>query len=168
MFAILTNSGTGIPERGVVSPGRACDNESSILILIFRVYKFHFITFLWVVLGLMIPAEFLVADELDIVIHGLEEPALSNVRSRVEPFRITGNARLSRRRRGPAEQCAVIRPERRREGQKRAQADLRHATRDGALARVAVRSSELRFSSQAILLPGRIGDRPPPGTLRGG
>jgi len=47
----------------------------------------------------MIPAEFLLADELNIVIHGLEEPALSNVRNRVEPFRITGNARLSRRRR---------------------------------------------------------------------
>ena len=77
------------------------------------------------------------------------------------------------------------------------EADLRHATQDGALARadvekrsvgnaaaeandvvhlvdraeaaplglarVAVRGSELRFSRQAILLPGRTGDRPPPG-----
>jgi translocation and assembly module TamA len=63
------------------------------------VQKFLFIIFLGVVFGLIIPAELLLADELDIVIHGLEEPALSNVRSRVEPFRITGNARLSRRRR---------------------------------------------------------------------
>jgi translocation and assembly module TamA len=44
-------------------------------------------------------AEQLHADELQIVITGIQEPALANVRSRVEPFRITGNARLTRRRR---------------------------------------------------------------------
>jgi translocation and assembly module TamA len=38
------------------------------------------------------------ADELDIVIRGIQDPVLTNVQNRVKPFRITGNARLSNRR----------------------------------------------------------------------
>jgi translocation and assembly module TamA len=63
------------------------------------VRKSLFIILLTVFFGLLIPAELVIADELEIVIRGIEEPALSNVRKLVEPFRITGNSRLSRRRR---------------------------------------------------------------------
>jgi translocation and assembly module TamA len=38
-----------------------------------------------------------IADELQIVVQGVSGPMLENVRNRVEPFRITGNIRLSRR-----------------------------------------------------------------------
>jgi translocation and assembly module TamA len=37
------------------------------------------------------------ADELEIVISGIEGPVLENVSSRVRPFRIAGNTKLSRR-----------------------------------------------------------------------
>jgi translocation and assembly module TamA len=37
------------------------------------------------------------ADELDIVVRGVEGPVLENVRNRVQAFRIAGNAKLSRR-----------------------------------------------------------------------
>jgi len=55
---------------------------------------------------LLAPAEPLHADELNFLITGVDEPALSNVRRRVEPFRITGNARLTRRRREEMRQTA--------------------------------------------------------------
>jgi translocation and assembly module TamA len=38
------------------------------------------------------------ADDLEILISGVQEPILGNVRSRVEPFRLTGTSRLSERR----------------------------------------------------------------------
>ena len=45
--------------------------------------KSLFIILLTVFFGLLIPAELVIADELDIVIRGIEEPALSNVRKLV-------------------------------------------------------------------------------------
>jgi len=59
----------------------------------------RFIIILTFFFSLLIPEPGLRADELTIDIQGVEEPVLSNVRNRVEPFRLTGNARLSRRRR---------------------------------------------------------------------
>ena len=38
------------------------------------------------------------ADDLEILISGVQEPVLGNVRARVEPFRLTGTSRLSERR----------------------------------------------------------------------
>jgi translocation and assembly module TamA len=70
------------------------------------VLKPRFIIFLTVFFSLLIPEPGLRADELTIDIQGVEEPALSNVRNRVEPFRLTGNARLSRRRREELRQTA--------------------------------------------------------------
>jgi translocation and assembly module TamA len=70
------------------------------------VLKPRFIIFLTVFFSLLIPEPGLRADELTIDIQGVEEPALSNVRNRVEPFRLTGNARLSRRRREELRQAA--------------------------------------------------------------
>ena len=48
--------------------------------------------------GLVLPAAALRADELNVVIQGVQEPILGNVRALVEPFRLTGAGRLSRRR----------------------------------------------------------------------
>lgn len=59
-----------------------------------------------VLLSLLIAAQGLRADELTIEVVGVEEPVLSNVRNRVEPFRLIGNSRLSRRRREELRQTA--------------------------------------------------------------
>ena len=48
--------------------------------------------------GLWLPAASLRADELEVVIRGIEEPALRNVEALVAPFRLTGAGRLSQRR----------------------------------------------------------------------
>ncbi len=64
-----------------------------------RVLKSLAKTMLTLLIGLMIPVEYLAADQLDIVIEGVGEPVLSNVQNRVRPFRITGTTRLSARRR---------------------------------------------------------------------
>jgi len=48
--------------------------------------------------GLLLPAASLRADELEVVIRGIQEPVLDNVQALVEPFRLTGAGRLSRRR----------------------------------------------------------------------
>jgi len=68
--------------------------------------KSRFIIFLTLLCSLTIQVQGLQADELSIVIKGIEEPVLGNVRNRVEPFRLTGNARLSRRRREELRQTA--------------------------------------------------------------
>ena len=39
------------------------------------------------------------ADELEVVISGVEEPLLGNVRTLVEPMNLTGSGRLTARRR---------------------------------------------------------------------
>ncbi|NNK33367.1 MAG: BamA/TamA family outer membrane protein [Xanthomonadales bacterium] len=54
----------------------------------------RFLSIAIVLLLLALPAS---ADELRIVISGVEGPILENVRNRVEPFRLSGNVRLSRR-----------------------------------------------------------------------
>jgi translocation and assembly module TamA len=48
------------------------------------------------------------ADELNISIIGVKEPALTNIRIQVEPFRISGKSRLSRRRREEIRQSAEL------------------------------------------------------------
>ncbi|MEJ2385233.1 MAG: POTRA domain-containing protein [Xanthomonadales bacterium] len=48
--------------------------------------------------GLTVPVAGLRADDLEVVISGVREPVLGNVRTLVEPFRLTGAGRLSRRR----------------------------------------------------------------------
>jgi translocation and assembly module TamA len=70
------------------------------------VRKSRFIIFLTVLFSLLITVPGLHADELTIVIQGVEDPVLSNVRNRVEPFRLAGNARLSRQRREESRQAA--------------------------------------------------------------
>ena len=55
------------------------------------------IRFLSSAIGLLVLALPVAADELRIVISGVEGPILENVRNRVEPFRLSGNVRLSRR-----------------------------------------------------------------------
>jgi translocation and assembly module TamA len=77
----------------------SCDNGDSAIFQIIRVRKFLPTILLSVILGLLLPSEFLHADELDIVIRGIDEPMLGNVRILVEPFRFSGSSRLSRRRR---------------------------------------------------------------------
>ena len=105
-FAISINSVTSVISLNFVSLGSTCDNRSPVRCLTFRVRNSFFYILLSVILGLLTPAELLVADELDIVISGVDEPVLSNVRRLVEPFRITGNNRLSRRRREEMRQRA--------------------------------------------------------------
>jgi translocation and assembly module TamA len=70
------------------------------------VQKSRFIIFLTAILGLVVSTQALRADELTISVQGIEDPVLSNVRNRVEPFRLTGNSRLSRRRREELRQAA--------------------------------------------------------------
>lgn len=48
--------------------------------------------------ALALPATGARADELEVVITGVTEPVLANVKAYVEPFRLTGTGRLSRRR----------------------------------------------------------------------
>jgi translocation and assembly module TamA len=55
------------------------------------------IRFVSIAIGLLVLALPVAADELRIVISGVEGPILENVRNRVEPFRLSGNVRLSRR-----------------------------------------------------------------------
>jgi translocation and assembly module TamA len=50
------------------------------------------------VLSFLLPVGALWGDELEIVITGVEEPILGNVRSMVQPFRLMAHSRLSRRR----------------------------------------------------------------------
>jgi len=52
---------------------------------------------LLVCLGLLLTARLAGADELTIEVKGIKGAPLTNVQARVEPFRLTGNARLSRR-----------------------------------------------------------------------
>ncbi len=58
------------------------------------------------------PAAGLRADELEVIVRGVDGPALANVQAQVEPFRLTGAGRLSRRRleayRLRAEEGAVL------------------------------------------------------------
>ena len=68
--------------------------------------KSRFIIFLTVPFSLLITVPGLQADELTIVIQGVEDPVLSNVRNKVQPFRLAGNARLSQRRREESRQAA--------------------------------------------------------------
>jgi translocation and assembly module TamA len=60
--------------------------------------KLRSIPVLFICLCLLSPAGRAVADELTIEVTGVEGALLDNVQTRVEPFRLTGNARLSRRR----------------------------------------------------------------------
>lgn len=76
------------------------------MLLTIRVRKSLYIIGLSCLLCLFVPAGPLQADELTFLITGVDEPALSNVRRRVEPFRISGNARLTRRRREEMRQTA--------------------------------------------------------------
>lgn len=64
-----------------ILPVRICCHIISLLLLIS----------LWVA-----PAQ-LAADELEFVINGVDEPELSNVRSRVEPFRLTRSSSFSKK-----------------------------------------------------------------------
>jgi translocation and assembly module TamA len=57
----------------------------------------RFISILLVCLGLLLIANSAGADELTIEVKGIKGAPLTNVQARVEPFRLTGNARLSRR-----------------------------------------------------------------------
>ena len=47
---------------------------------------------------LIMMAGCLVADELEIVVNGIKDPELSNVRNLIEPFRLIGTGRLTKRR----------------------------------------------------------------------
>jgi translocation and assembly module TamA len=58
--------------------------------------SFHLIFISLLILLIMIPGR-LPAEELEFVINGIEEPELSNVRSRVEPFQLTRSSRFSKR-----------------------------------------------------------------------
>jgi len=49
-------------------------------------------------LAICLPVSLAYGDRLEIVVKGVEEPLLSNVQARTQPFRIAGNIRLSRRR----------------------------------------------------------------------
>lgn len=57
----------------------------------------RFISIFIVCLGLLLMANSAGADELTIEVKGIKGAPLTNVQARVEPFRLTGNARLSRR-----------------------------------------------------------------------
>ena len=58
-------------------------------------YKFRLIGCLFTCIGLLTTAGPLIADELRIKIHGVTDPLLANVRTSVEPFRLTPNVNLS-------------------------------------------------------------------------
>lgn len=48
-------------------------------------------------IALLLQSTVALSDELELVVHGIDEPLLSNVEARTSSFRISGNSRLSRR-----------------------------------------------------------------------
>lgn len=60
--------------------------------------RFIVSAFLTVLCAMSLGAAGAWADDLEVVINGVDEPMLGNVRALVEPFRFTGTGRLTRRR----------------------------------------------------------------------